>query len=311
MRPSASSRITRAILPAIFSALAVSIVYLLLYFYLPNGPRQTLLAAERPLVVPPPRQYTPAPEPPEELEVQNQQPVPRPPLPEPPLPQPKSHGELPGVIAANVLNSFLTATDAASRVGLVEPAATEEQLASTFLKGPLPEVAQTFSELPRYNAVEQVTDFPFRVSFFIEGQRNVDFAILVRQRGEQPPKVYLPAFLDLVGGRLSKFTKQPNNSPPEVFHVILEAVAGCHEEGIPDSDRKFTFKLLPSPYGRETARAYVSIGSRFKKLVDNPESALRWGLRIRASVTLQWNYSEDPEQPYLELLDINSLDWNP
>ena len=135
--------------------------------------------------------------------------------------------------------------------------------------------------------------------------------IVVRQRGTQQPKVFLPAFLDLAGGRLHGFTRAPNTLEPATFHAVIEPVPGCHEEGVPNPDRKFTIRLLPSTIGKETSRAYVSSGSRFKKMVEDPASSLRWGVRIRATVSLQWNHKEDPEKPYLELMDINSLGWNP
>ena len=292
-------RLAHALLPATFTALAVSIVYLLLYFFLPGGPGQELAAAESPLEIP--RRPPPA------LSVVTESPVPEK---NGALPPAAPGGESPALAANALLDSFLAAKDAASRIDMVEPAVTEDELAATFLNGPLPEVARIFSDLPRHDPVEQRTDYPYRLSFLVEGKPNTDYAILIRQRGNQPPKIHLPAFLDLVGGRLAAFTEKPDSREPAVFHVILEAVTGCHDESVPSPDRKFTFKLLSSPFGRETARAYVSTGSRFKKMVEDPASSLRWGIRARATVTLQWNRSENPEQPYLELIEINSLDWD-
>jgi hypothetical protein len=217
----------------------------------------------------------------------------------------------PAVAANNLLDAFLHAKDAASRVGMVEPETTVEELEATLLKGPLAEVSQVFSDLPRQNSIEGFTDYPYRVSFFVQGRANSDFAMLVRQRGSQPPRIYLPAFLDLVGGRLAAFTRQPNTQDPARFHVILEPVIGCHEDGIPNPDRKFTLKLLPSNFGKETARAYCANHSRFRELVEKPDYPIRWGMRVAATVTIQWNHKEDPTMPYLELVDINSPDWNP
>lgn len=301
-----SNRLVHAFIPAVFSALAVSVVYLLLYFYLPDGPGRKLKESRMPLIVPP-RMERPDP-PTANVMVGDLPPAPPEVVESDP---PESDEVSPAVTAYGVLDSFLRAPDAASRVELVEPPATVDELAATLLKGPLPEVSQIFSELPRRNAVEQVTDFPYRVSLFHDGKPNVDFAILVRQRGEQPPKVYLPAFLDLVGGRLADFTRQPNTLDPARFHVILEPVIGCHEEGVPNADRKFTLKLLSSNFGKETARAYCANGSRFRKMVEQPDYPIRWGTRVPATVTLQWNHREDPAQPFLELIDINSPDWNP
>lgn len=306
-----SGRIPRLTGAAVFCAAASTVIYLLLYFFLPMGPGSVLREASRPLAVPPPGKKIahnsaakPAP-PPVPLAADRPSEAPANP---PPPPEPETK-ESPAVLADNVLDAFLSAQDSASRVGLVEPAATVQDLDSTLLRGRLPEVGRILPELPQHNPVEESTDYPYRVSFFLENGKNVDYAILVRQRGSQPPKVFLPAFLDLAGGRLAAFTKGPNEREPATFHVILDPLSVCHDESVPAADRKITFKLLPSMFGKEIARAHVSSGSRFARMVGDADSSLRWGVRMRAIVTIQWNRTEDPAKPYLELMDIGSLNW--
>ncbi|HEY1121087.1 MAG TPA: hypothetical protein VGE67_05785 [Haloferula sp.] len=304
------SRVFHSLLPASFIAAAGVMVYLLLYFYYPEGPGRRLREAQTPLAVTPRLTQGAATHPSSVRQVGGGG-VALEELPPPPAPERPADEISPAVAANNVLEAFLKAKDAASRVGMVEPEVPVSGLDETLLKGPLAEVAQVFSDLPRQNSIEGFTDYPYRVSFFIEGRPNTDFAVLVRQRGKQPPRVFLPAFLDLVGGRLSAFTRQPNTHEPARFHVILEPVIGCHEDGIPNADRKFTLKLLSSNFGKETARAYCSTNSRFRELVEKPDYPIRWGIRVPATVTIQWNHKEDPTMPYLELIDINSADWNP
>lgn len=317
--PRRPARMPNMLFPVLFSSIAAALVYFLLYFFLPTGPARKLAAASRPLPGP---ATEPGAAPGAPVTVKPATPpaaTPPPVLVVPAIPAPlaneraaaRSDGPPPAVIANEMLDAFLRAKDAASRVEMVEPAVPVEELAATILGGPLPEVAQIFSDLPQQRSTEQLTEHPYRVSFFVKGRPNVDYAILVRQRGQQPPKVFLPAFLDLVGGRLQEFTGGPNLKDPTRFHVILEPVIGCHEERIPNPERKFTFKLLASPFGKETARAYASNGSRFRKMVEEPTFPIRWGIRGRATVTIQWNHAEDPTMPYLELVDINSPDWNP
>lgn len=306
-------RVLHSLLPAAFIATAGVLVYLLLYFLLPNGPVRRLHEAQGAISVPP-RIDRPAPPAPPSLPSQAAASVPDA---DPPVETPRADAIVtldeisPAVAANNLLDSFLKAPDAVSRAGMVEPETSVAELEATLLKGPLAEVSQVFSDLPRKNSIEGFTDYPYRVSFFVQGRPNTDFAVLVRQRGSQPPKVYLPAFLDLVGGRFAAFTRQPNHDEPATFHVILEPVIGCHEDGIPTPDRKFTLKLLSSNFGKETARAYCSNNSRFRQMVERPDYPIRWGTRVPATVTLQWNHKEDPAMPYLELMDINSPDWNP
>jgi hypothetical protein len=317
--PRRAARMPNVLFPVLFSAMAAALVYLLLYFFLPSGPNQRLAEAKRPLPVPAKQEPAAVAPPVKVTPVRPPSAKPPPVLVVPAIPAPaatdpsvaKGDKVPPAVVANEVLEAFLRARDAAGRLDMVEPAVPVEELAATVLGAPLPEVAQIFSDLPQRYPTEQLTEFPFRVSFFIKGRPNVDYAVLVRQRGQQAPKVHLAAFLDLAGGRLAEFTATPNTKDPATFHVILEPVIGCHEERIPNPERKFTFKLLPSPFGKETARAYTSNGSRIRKLVEEPTYPIRWGIRGRATVTIQWNHVEDPAMPYLELLDINSPDWNP
>jgi hypothetical protein len=305
------SRVFHSLLPASFIAAVGVMVYLLLYFYYPDGPVRRLREAQAPLAVTPRTARNPATHPSSSLRPAGGTGIPLGELPSPPEPDRPVDEISPAVAANNVLDSFLKAKDATSRAGMIEPETSAQDLEKTLLKGPLAEVAQVFSDLPRQNSIEGFTDYPYRVSFFVEGRPNIDFAVLVRQRGKQPPRVFLPAFLDLVGGRLSAFTRQPNTEDPARFHVILEPVIGCHEDGIPNADRKFTLKLLSSNFGKETARAYCSNNSRFREMVEKPDYPIRWGIRVPATVTIQWNHKEDPTMPYLELMDINSPDWNP
>lgn len=306
-------RLANALLPAAFLTLAATIVGTLVYFYAPGSPGQRLKQAGKPLVVQYPPKGTP--------------PTPRPALPPPPRPQPVTEtvpdpapADAPGprasgssaAIAANeMLESFLRAKDAASRTAHVEPSATEAELAATLLGRELPEVARIEPDLPLDHPEEQMTEFPYRIAFYSEDSPAPEFGILVRKRGSQPPRVFLPAFLDLVGGRLAAFTAQPNSSPPARFHVYLEPIDDCFETEVPGHERKFTFKLMAGPTGKETARAYAANASRLRQLVENPDYPIRWGMRRRAMVTVQWNHKEDPARPYLELLEINAPDWNP
>ena len=308
-RSPGASRILRASGAAAFCAAATTVSYLLLYFFLPTGPAKKLKEASKPLAIPPPKIAAASPQPDPGPTPDSTLLGPRS-VPAADSIPPSDSGESPAVLANNVLENFLNAKDAASRVGLVEPAATEEELAATLLKGPLPEIARILPDLPQRDATEQFTDYPYRVSFFLQSGRNVDFTIVVRHRGEQSPKVFLPAFLDLAGGRLSAFAKEPNKSDPATFHVILDPLSVCHDDKVPGAERKITFKLLPSMFGKEITRAYVSSGSRFAQMVGDPDSSLRWGVRMRATVTVQWNHTEDPQKPYLELMNISSLNWN-
>lgn len=310
-----SFRPVQLLFPIAFLAMAATVVGALFYFYGPGSPGPRIKEANRPMAVQPPAKVQPPGGNPTEESPGKRERVAPAPLPEldesARIATNDPSGESPAIVAYALLESFLQAKDAASRIGMVEPATSEQELAATLLKGPLPDYTQIFSDLPQHHPEEKLTDFPYRVSFVVKDAPNVDYAILVRQRGTQPPRIFLPAFLDLVGGRLAAFTREPNTSAPTLFHVYLEPIDGCYEKEVPGADRKFTFKLLSSPFGKETARAYAANASRFRAMVEEPTYPIRWGMRRRATVTLQWNHQEDPAKPFLELVDLNSPDWDP
>ncbi len=306
----------RLTVAALFLAAVVATIFFSLYYFLPDGPGQRMAKTAAPLVIPPrapdavvaeePTPLTiPAPDDIGALlsEVGANIPPPPPPVDEPPEPA--------TLAAGRVLEAFLFAPDAASRMPLVEPAAKEEELGEGVLASPLPPITKIEPDSPRFHEAENLTEFPFAVIFQPREGPPFQCTVMVRRSGTQEPKVLLPAFLDLMpGGRLAGFAAEPGPGLG-TFHVVLEARPGCYDEGIPMPERKFTFRLLPSPFSPEIARAYVADNSRFRKMLEDPESSLRWGTRIRATVTLQWNRSEDPEKPYLEVVDIRALDWNP
>lgn len=303
-------RLANILLPAAFVTLAAAIVGTLVYFYAPGSPGQLLKGAGKPLVVQyPPKGTPPAPRTSPPQQQPNGPPGETAAEPSPDHPVPDRPGS-PAIEANEMIEAFLRAKDAASRAAHVEPSATEAELAATLLGRELPEITRIESELPLDHPEEQMTEFPYRVTFYSEDSPATEFGVLVRKRGSQPPRVFLPAFLDLVGGRLAAFTAKPNSLPPARFHVYLEPIDDCFETEVPGHDRKFTLKLMAGPAGKETARAYVANASRLRQLVENPDYPIRWGMRRRATVTVQWNHREDPARPYLELLEINAPDWN-
>lgn len=213
--------------------------------------------------------------------------------------------------AEALLVSFLKARDAATRAPMVEPATKPEELEGTILAGPLPEVTEIISDKIRGgDGLESLTEFTFCVTWKTADEKLEKFNVDVRQRGDSPPAVFLPAFLDLPGGRLAHFGAAPSKGM-KTFHVILEPSSGCFESNVPDPDRKFTLKLKRTALGKEVVRAYASKNSHFEDMVRNAESGLSWGARVPATVGLEWNTRDDPSKPYLELMEIKALNWNP
>jgi len=211
--------------------------------------------------------------------------------------------------AEQILNQFLAAKSLDDRIELLDPPTPADQIQNTILASPLPEIINVTPETPAFDSMEKLTNFPFRVSFQGGEGSVVEYTILVRKRSDLEPKVVVKPFLDLVGGELARFAATPTEGVHK-FQTVIEAMPRCFEENIPNADKKFTYKLSACDVGRATARAYASNTSSLAEQLYSAESRIRWGKRIRATITLQWNTTEDPNQPYIELIEIKGLDWN-
>lgn len=235
----------------------------------------------------------------------------------PPRPEPPTLNEMQA--AKRQATSFLKATSLGQRLEMIEPALPAQELESTVAAGPFPEIV-TLRELPpNRNEVEGFIDFPFLVTF--QGDAPLrQMLLMVRTRGQQEPKVLIQPVLDLLGERLAAFAAEPQETPmPQAFRAVIEPMPRVFEKGVPNSDDKFTFKLLTADGGAEIARAYCSVHSKLSEELSDEElrardavpSRFRWGRRIPATILLQWNNTDDPEHPYLWVPDLKSLDWSP
>lgn len=298
----------RFILPLIFVVAGGMIVYALCYFFLPGGPGESLRRNTTPPPGSPPKVHPIYPESATSTDS----------TPEPGLANPdRVVGDAPpisadgadAIEAEKVLNQFLSARSLDERINLIDPPLSAEQLQDTILARPLPEVIGVTPETPSFDPIEKLVNFPFLVQFQGGEGSVVEYTILVRKRSDLEPKVVVNPFLDLVGGRLAQFAATPTDGT-QTFRVVIEAMPRCFEENVPNPDKKFTYKLSACDTGRATARAYASHYSSLAEQLFTPESRIHWGKRIRATITLQWNTTEDPTQPYIELMEIKGLDWN-
>lgn len=289
------------ILPALITALSLTLVYFLLYYFLPGGPGHSSRKANRP---PTPTERQSSPESPRATPDTTASPN------RSTLPPAENTTSAKDAIAANeVIETFLKAPSLDERLYLIDPQMSRAELQSTVAGGPLPEVVNLISEETRHDPVENLTVFPYRVAFAGSEGSVEECTMLVMKRGTNPPKVAINPFLDLAGGRLATFSATPN-SEIGTFHAIIEAIPRCFDSNVPNKEKKFTYKLSASDHSREITRAYASLSSDLAKQLQNSSSPLRWGIRMRATVVLAWNLTEDPERPYLEVVKIKDLHWN-
>ena len=216
----------------------------------------------------------------------------------------------PTAASMNVLESFLKAKTLAERLPIMETQTPEEELAKSVLASSLPQASDILTDSQETNGVEGVMDIYYSMEFDAGEGRTNPQTILVRTRGPGPPKVVADPFLDSFGGRLAEFAKTPNDRAG-VFQVIVDAVASCNDERVPNREKKLTLKLLPRDNAKEIARAYFGRQSNIGLMLEDGTYSLSYGKAKAVSVMLRWNKEDRPETPYLEALDLKTLDWNP
>jgi hypothetical protein len=208
------------------------------------------------------------------------------------------------------LEKFLAAKTLAERLPMMETQTPEAELANSCLAGTLPSTIKYQIYAQESNPVEQVVDFYHNVDFDTGNNRTNPHTILVRKRGTSEPKVVADPFLDSYGGRLAAYIKTPTEKAG-VFEVIISAVASCYNTKVPHHEKKLTLKLLPQDNAKEIAEAYFGRQSRIGRMLEDGTYSLSYGKAKACTVMLRWNMEDDPQAPYLEALDLKSLDWNP
>ncbi len=314
--------IKRSLLGLLFLLVAAGLIFGLMYFLKNNSQDGTL---KIPNTKPPIRtispQDAPIPTPPNKAPaapLPNIQPTTPPSqakpivsvMPELPPPSIGQESISPSQIAREVLDKFLAAKNLAERLPLMETKLTEADLAKTCLAGILPSASNIGVEANKSNRLEQVVDLYHSITFDTGNPNTAAQTILVRKRGTSEPKVVIDPFLDSFGGRLAAYASKPTEKPG-LFQVTISPLFACYEEHVPNREKKYTLKLLPQENSKEIALAYFSKQSKIAQMLEDGTQELRWARAQTCTVLLRWNTEEKAGSPFLEAIDLKSLDWNP
>lgn len=238
-------------------------------------------------------------------------PVPEPEKPQIIQPPPDYPGGIepkaPGIVALEVLEKFIAAKTLADRQPMMETQTPESELATSCLAAPLPAVRGILIDAQEANLVENVLDIYYNVDFDAGNNQINPQTILVRIRGTAEPKVVADPFLDMFGGRLAAYAKTPNENAG-TFQVIVWAVASCTDERVRNREKKLTLKLLPRDNAKEIAQAYFGRQSRIGMMLEDGNYSLSYGKAKACTVVLRWNTEDNPEYPYLEAIDLKTMD---
>lgn len=215
-----------------------------------------------------------------------------------------------GLIAGQIMERFLAASDLPERLPYLLSDKTPDELATTFLARPWP-IAQFTPGVQIPHPKEGLIEYYFEVRF---GENSSGFprlaTFLLHQYGNEPPRVLVDPLLDTIGGRLRDFATTPTPAPQD-FYVIMDARVKCFDYKIPNADKKCTFFLRSHIQGKDILTAYANEQSDVRKEFDDPLGGLRWKNPIPVVLTLQWNTTEDIARPFIEVIAIKAKSWNP
>ena len=117
-------------------------------------------------------------------------------------------------------------------------------------------------------------------------------------------------FLDSYGGRLAAYAKTPSDSSG-TFQVTILPLAACNDETVPNRQKKLTLKLLAQDDAKEIALAFINKKSKIARMLEDGTYSLSYGKAKACTVVLRWNSEERPATPFLEVVDLKTLDWSP
>jgi predicted RNA-binding Zn-ribbon protein involved in translation (DUF1610 family) len=209
--------------------------------------------------------------------------------------------------SAAVMGEFLMAGTLEERLPLIETKTPGEELERGVLRQII-KPRQRFQSLEvKFDKVEGWSEVLFRGELELPTGGAETHLLMVRKRGTQRPKVVVDPFLDGYGGRLREFASKPTEGQRN-FQVIASIFGFCSDANVPEPESKFTAKLSVSPARSEIAEAYFGKFSPVKERLE--KLGVRYGHSTGATLALRWNTEDDPAKPFLEVVNVTSLDWD-
>jgi hypothetical protein len=186
-----------------------------------------------------------------------------------------------------------------------------EELRSSALAGPLPKVIasrpETFPPPPSGHVMDSYHSVVFDMPSAERKSRIISLR-LVSYAEDESPRIQTDVFLDLYDGNTGEFAEKPVDGLLTV-HAVVKVSSFCFVDGIPDAASKATVSLLQNVTATSDiiAKAFLKAESDiFKKL----RNLIPGDSHAAVTLTLEWNTTEDPTKPYLEIVRLDALNWS-
>jgi hypothetical protein len=242
--------------------------------------------------------------------------------------------ELQSAKTTRMIERFLKANEFQDRKPSVHTEQPEDFLLETFVNKKWPLSTWALETIEPFPAERKII-YRYHVSFADNLQGfPADALVVVNQLGSNLPKIELDPLFDTIGGRLREYESSPSKGDPKLygmpdetgaipyyenaslkdsqdFYCVVNAREKCYPiSPIPNPEKKSTLNLRAYLEGSEIAVAYVNEKSKVRESFANRVNGVGWNQSTPMKITLKWNVKEDRYKPYLEVIDIKSMDWS-
>jgi hypothetical protein len=215
--------------------------------------------------------------------------------------------------AYKLAESFLKATSLQQRQPLMCSGLATKELGESILTKPLPKFRLT-PRPPTYTSGEQQMGYFFDIQFEKNSYNIPELGMIaVTKKENEAPLVLAEPFIDTMGDTLKKFIREKSPLSQD-FKIIIDPRISCSEKDqtiVPNSEKKCAFLIKSHELSSIITTTYADLNSEVKSMFDEPMNDLKWKTPKPVTVTLKWNCTEDTSKPYIEIVKIRSLDWNP
>lgn len=213
-------------------------------------------------------------------------------------------------LCEEVLTKFLRAQSLASRQPYLQLVSRKkEDLLDTSLNSPLPKAISIRPFVLIDNLADGVESLFFVVA--LESTENPNYPQLILMEtmvwgGQGVPKVNADAFIDIYEKTPLTLLEKKSEKPQD-FYCIISPSSFCFDD-IPGAQEKATVSFL-SYLNKKShfAKAYLPNDSDLFKQISKRIGIGEDGL---ANLKIKLNTTEDPERPYLEVIEVNSFTWH-
>lgn len=133
------------------------------------------------------------------------------------------------------------------------------------------------------------------------------FVRMVSFSEDEPPRVHTDPFIDIYDNLPAVFSQNPEASPL-TLRTIVEISTLCFDDSVPNQHKKGVITFLPNINRAKNTLSKAYLGKE-TELFQRLKKQLEPGTQRPVTLTIQWNKTEDPKKPYIEVAHLDGIGW--